>query len=299
MPGPVTVSLRDGVAIVAIDNPPVNALDLEVRTALASSLARLADDRAVAAIVITGEGRTFVAGADIRELERAVWDHTVEPPDFHELLRLVEDGRKPVVMAINGAALGGGLELAMAGHYRVAAPAARLGLPEVNLGIIPGAEGTQRLTRLVGVEKALDMCVSGKPIGAEEAHRFGLVDLVVEGDFLEGAAAFARGVARPDPPPPRTCARAEKLGEPATLDRLLAAARERAEKARRHQTAPLAVIEAIAAAATLPFDEGCRRERALSLACVRSEQARAMVHGFFAERDAARGAGISAGVAAA
>ena len=293
MPELVSVSRRDGVAIVAIDNPPVNALDLGVRTALAAVLARLAEDGAVAAILITGTGRTFVAGADIRELERAVWDHAVEPPDFHELLRLVEDCPRPIVMAINGTVLGGGLELAMAGHYRVAAATARLGMPEVNLGIIPGAEGTQRLPRLVGVEKALDMAVSGKPIDAEDAARSGLVDLVIEGDFLAGALAFARDVARRGPPHPRTRARMDKLGDPAALDGLLGTARDKARKTRRHQTAPLAAVDAIAAAATLPFDEGCRRERALSLACVRSEQARAMVHGFFAERDAARGVATS------
>jgi 3-hydroxyacyl-CoA dehydrogenase len=291
----VTVSLRDGVAMIVIDNPPVNALDLEVRTALAAALTNLAEDETVAAALITGTGRTFVAGADIRELERAVWDHAVEPPDFHELLRLVEDFSRPLVMALNGTALGGGLELAMAGHYRVAAPGARLGMPEVNLGIIPGAEGTQRLTRLVGVEKALEMCLSGKPIDAEEAARFGLVDLVIEDDFLAGALAFARGVARHGPPHPRTRARTDKLGDPAALEGLLVAAREKALKTRRHQTAPVAAIEAIAAAATLPFEEGCRREHALSLACVRSEQARAMVHGFFAERDAGRGVPTSNG----
>jgi 3-hydroxyacyl-CoA dehydrogenase len=294
----VTVSLREGVAIVTIDNPPVNALDLEVRTALAAALTSLAEDRGVAAAVVTGAGRTFVAGADIRELERAVWDHSVEPPDFHELLRIVEDCPKPIVMAMNGTALGGGLELAMAGHYRVAAPTARLGMPEVNLGIIPGAEGTQRLTRLVGVEKALDMCVSGKPVDAEDAARLGLVDLVIPDDFLAGAWAFARDVARRDTPHPRTRARSDKLGDPVALDGLLSAAREKAWKTRRNQTAPLAAVEAIAAASRLPFDEGCRRERALSLACVRSEQARAMLHGFFAERDAARTTATSASLAA-
>jgi 3-hydroxyacyl-CoA dehydrogenase len=295
---PLTVSLREGVAIVTIDNPPVNAIGLAVRTALGAALTRLADDDAVSAVVITGAGRTFAAGADIGELERAVGDHTAEPPDFHELLRLVEDFPKPVVIALNGTALGGGLELAMAGHYRVAAPAARLGLPEANLGIIPGAEGTQRLPRLVGIEKALELCVSGRPIAAEDASRIGLVDLVVEGDFVEGALAFAQRVARQDSPPPRTRERTDKLGDPAAVDGLVAAARETARKIRRHQTAPLAAIEAIAAAATLPFDEGCRRERELSLASVRSEQARAMMHGFNAERDAARGAGSSSGAAA-
>ena len=298
MSGPVTTSVRDGVALVVIDNPPVNALDEGVRTALRTALTELAQDARVEALVITGQGRTFVAGADIRELERAVWDHTVEPPDFHELLRLVEDSPKPVVMAVNGTALGGGLELAMAGHYRVAPRTARLGMPEVNLGIIPGAEGTQRLTRLVGVETALEMCVSGKPIDAESAARRGLVDLIIDGDFLAGASSFARDRARADRPHPRTRERNEKRGDPAALDGLLAAAREKARQTRRHQTAPLAAVEAIAAAATLPFDEGCRRERALSLACVRSDQARAMVHGFFAERDAARGPGIAPSAAA-
>ena len=298
MPDPVTVSRRDGVAVLVIDNPPVNALDLAVREALTAALGALAEDGGVAAAVITGTGRTFIAGADIRELERAVWDHAVEPPDFHDLLRFVEDCPKPIVMAVNGTALGGGLELAMAGQYRVAAPTARLGMPEVNLGIIPGAEGTQRLTRLVGVEKALEMCVSGKPIEAEDAARFGLVDLVIADDFLAGALAFARDVARRGTPHPRTRARTDKLGASAALDGLLVAAREKARKTRRHQTAPLAAVEAIAAAATLPFDEGCRRERALALESVRSEQARAMVYGFFAERDAGRGAPISTGVGA-
>jgi enoyl-CoA hydratase/carnithine racemase len=294
----VTAALHGGVAVLTIDNPPVNVLDLRVRNALATALDQLTRDRGVKAIVLTGAGRTFIGGADIRELERAVWDHAVEPPDFHELLRLVEDCPRPIVMAINGTALGGGLELAMAGHYRVAAPTARLGMPEVNLGIIPGAEGTQRLTRLVGAEKALEMCVSGKPIDAEDASRCGLVDFVVEGDFVAGALAFARDVARRDPPHPRTRARTDKLGDPLALDSLLLAAREKARKTRRHQQAPLAAVEAIAAAATLPFDEGCRRERALSLECVRSEQARAMVHGFFAERDAARSGATSTSVAA-
>ena len=298
MPEPVTVSLREGIAVLAIDNPPVNALDIGVRTALTAALVRLAEEGpGIGAVVMTGTGPTFVAGADLRELQRAVWDHEVEPPDFHELLRLVEDYPKPIVMAVNGIALGGGLELAMAGHYRVAAPSARLGMPEVNLGIIPGAEGTQRLPRLVGVEKALEMCVSGKPIAADEAVRIGLVDLVIHDDFLAGATAFAH--ARLDAPHPRTRGLTNGLGDPAALDGLLVAARALARKTRRGQTAPLAAIEAIATAATLPFDEGCRRERALSLACVRSEQARAMVHGFFAEREAARGAEIPTGVAAA
>jgi 3-hydroxyacyl-CoA dehydrogenase len=291
--GPVSVSLDHGVAVLRIDAPPVNALDRGVRDALAAAVSRLAADAAVHALVVVGAGRTFVAGADIRELERAVWDHTVEPPDFHDLLRLVEDCPKPVVMAMNGAALGGGLELAMAGHYRVAAIAARLGLPEVNLGIIPGAEGTQRLTRLVGVEKALAICVSGKPITAEEARSAGLVDLLADGDLATVAVAFAHEVLGRGTPPPRTRERPLPSAA-APLEALLADARATAERTRHHQSAPLAAIEAVAAAATLPFAEGCRRERELSLACVRSEQARAMVHGFLAEREAGKVPGIPA-----
>ena len=291
--GPVSVSLEHGVAVLRIDAPPVNALDREVREALAAAVGRLAADPGARALVVIGAGRTFVAGADIRELEAAVWDHVVAPPDFHGLLQLVEDCPKPVVMALNGIALGGGLELAMAGHYRVAAAGARLGLPEVNLGIIPGAEGTQRLTRLVGAEKALAMCVSGRPITAEEARGAGLVDLLADGDLTAVAVAFAHEVLERGTPPPRTRERALPTGA-VPLETLLANARLAAEKTRRHQTAPHAAIEAVLAAATLPFDEGCRRERELSLACVRSQQARAMVHGFLAERESGKVPGIPA-----
>jgi 3-hydroxyacyl-CoA dehydrogenase len=290
----VKLERRGDVAVVRIDHPPVNALAEPVRSALASALGRLGTDPELRAVVITGSGRTFAAGADIRELEAAVLDHAVEPPDFHALLQLVEEFARPIVMALNGTALGGGLELAMAGHYRLADHEARLGLPEVNLGIVPGAEGTQRLTRLVGVAKALEMVVGGKPIGAEDACRAGLVDAVLDGDVIESAIAFARDAARRGAPHPRTRERTEKLGDAASNEPLFAAAREQARKMRAHQTAPLAAIQAIAAAATLPFDEGCRHERALALGCVRSEQARAMLHGFLAERSAARLPGLAA-----
>ncbi len=287
----VSVTTMDGIAVVQIDNPPVNALSREVREELPAVVARLADDAAIDAIVVVGGGRTFVAGADIKELEQAAWS-TAEPPDLHDLLRLVEEAPKPIVMAIHGSALGGGLELAMAGHYRVAVPDARMGQPEVNLGIIPGAEGTQRLTRLVGVEKAIEMCVSGKPIGAEEAKRAGLIDHVIEGDLTMGAVAFARDVVRRGAPHPKTRDRGDKLGTAESNAPLFAKGREMARNTRRHQTAPLEAIEAIEAAVTLPFDEGCRRERAISLECVRSDQARALVHAFFAERNVAKVPGL-------
>jgi 3-hydroxyacyl-CoA dehydrogenase len=286
----VEVRVREGIGILRIDNPPVNALDAPVRGALESALKELAADGEVKAVVITGAGRTFVAGADIKELESAVWDHSLEPPDFHPLLAQIEDFPHPVVMALNGAALGGGLELAMAGHYRVAASAARLGLPEVNLGIIPGAEGTQRLPRLVGIAKALEMCISGRPIDAADALGAGLVDAVVDQDVETAAVAFARDRAFRDERPPRTRDRSDRLGTPDPS--LFEGARAEARRSRRHQTAPLLAIQAIEATPSLPFESGRRRERELSLESVRSDQARAMVHGFFAERGVARIPGL-------
>ena len=174
--------------------------------------------------------------------------------------RRIEDAAKPVVMAIHGTALGGGLELAMAGHYRVAAPDARLGQPEVNLGIIPGAEGTQRLPRLVGIEKALELTATGKPITSSAALEAGLIDAIVDGDLLPGAVAFARAAAL-RPVPTRTRDRVDRLGTADANAPLFAAARQFAGRTRRQQIAPLRAVEAIEAAATLPFDHGCRKER--------------------------------------
>ena len=285
---PVRVETQGDVAFVIVDNPPVNALSAGVPEGIAESVARAAADPVVRAIVLMGAGRTFIAGADIAELERAAWDESASLPEMHDILRAIEDCAKPVVMAMHGTALGGGLELAMAGHYRVATADARLGQPEVNLGIIPGAEGTQRLTRLVGVEKAIDMCVTGRLITAPEALAAGLIDRIVEGDLREGAAAFAGEVAARGPHP-RTRERADRLGTPAENVLRFASGRELAVKVRPHQPAALAAVDAIEAAATLPFDEGCRRERELFFTrCVRTNECRALVHAFVAERAVAR-----------
>ena len=205
------VSLRvvDGVAIVTIDNPPVNAIGPGVPEGIGSSIAAAAADASVAAIVMMGAGRTFIAGADIREFGKVV---SGEKPRINllPLLLEIEECPKPVVMAIHGTALGGGMEVAMAGHYRVATPSAQVGQPEVKLGIIPGAAGTQRLPRLAGVAKAVEMCAFGESIGAGEAHALGIVDALIEGDLLEGAMAFARAVV--GKPLPKTRERNEKLG---------------------------------------------------------------------------------------
>ena len=212
----VTVTHSGGVAVVAIDNPPVNALSPGVPEGILAAIDGAEIDPSVTAVVVIGAGRTFIAGADIKELERAAHGGGErgggQGPNLHRLLQRIEDCAKPVVMAIHGTALGGGLEVAMAGHFRVASPDAQMGQPEVNLGIIPGAEGTQRLPRLVGIAAAVEMCVSGKPIKAPEALRLGLIDRIVEvkaeGDLRAGAIEFARD-ARPGL---KTRERSDKLG---------------------------------------------------------------------------------------
>jgi 3-hydroxyacyl-CoA dehydrogenase len=280
----VTPSRQDGVAVITVNNPPVNALSPGVPEGIADALRAAEEDTTVRAIVLIGAGRTFIAGADIKELEDAASGHGSGGPSLHGLLAKIEDCSKPVVVAIHGTALGGGLEVAMAGAYRVATPDAQAGQPEVNLGIIPGAEGTQRLPRLVGVAAAVDLCVSGKAIGASGALELGLIDRIVEGDLLAGAVAFAREVAGRGGPHPKTRERNQKLGSVAANAPIFAAGREQARKTRRNMTAPLQAIEAIEFATTLPFDEGCRKEREIVRECLASDQCRALIHAFFAER---------------
>ena len=176
------------VALVLIDNPPVNAIGTDVYEGLQSTLESLERDSSAKAVVIAGEGRTFIAGADIKLLEAAARGEAIRLY-LGPLLTRIENFPKPVIVALHGTALGGGMELAMSAHYRVAAPEAQMGQPEVNLGIIPGAEGTQRLPRLVGVGAAIDMCVSGKPIKAPEALKLGIIDRIIEGDLRKGAIA--------------------------------------------------------------------------------------------------------------
>ena len=293
----VSLAADRGVGVITIDNPPVNALSPGVPEGIASAMEAAERDASIRAIVIVGAGRTFIAGADIKELEKAAAGQGA-PPKLHPLLAQIEDSAKPVVMALHGTALGGGLEVAMAGHYRVASPDAQMGQPEVNLGIIPGAEGTQRLPRLVGVAAAIEMCVSGKPIPAAQAHSLGLVDRILEGDLRAGAVAFAREMVDRGGPHPKTRERQEKLGSPAANAPLFAAGREQARKTRRNQTAPLAAIDALEAAAALPFDEGCRKERQLITECLASDQCRALIHAFFAERAVAKIPDIGKDVAA-
>jgi len=202
------------------------------------------------------------------------------------MLLRIEDCRKPIVMAIHGTAFGGGLELAMAGHYRVAAASAQVGQPEVKLGIIPGAGGTQRLPRLAGIAAAVEMCAEGKPISAGQALKLGIVDRLIEGDLLTGALAFAREVA--GKPVPRTRERNGKLGTVEQNEPIFAAARETARKKQRGLMAPLAAIEAIEGAVNLPFEKGCEVEQKLFADCLFSDQSKALIHVFFGEREVAK-----------
>jgi 3-hydroxyacyl-CoA dehydrogenase len=287
----VTTTIDHEVAVIRIDNPPVNALSPEVIDGLVAAIADAQSNPAVKALVVAGAGRTFIAGADIKGLEDLAWGGAGGAPEMHDVLGIIENGSKPVVMALHGTALGGGLEVAMAGHYRVASADAQMGQPEVNLGIIPGAEGTQRLPRLVGVQKAIEMCVTGKPIKADDALRAGLIDEVIEGDLVTGAVAFARDAASKSPHL-RTRDRLDRLPTDDLLPPLLGAGRDLARKTRRNLEAAVAVVDAIAGAVTLPFDEGCVRERGIFFDCVKSEQAKALIHAFFAERGVAKVPGV-------
>ncbi|HEY7338029.1 MAG TPA: 3-hydroxyacyl-CoA dehydrogenase NAD-binding domain-containing protein [Bryobacteraceae bacterium] len=280
----VVVTHRGDVAAISIENPPVNALSPGVPEGIGAAISAAAGDPAVRAVVLIGGGRTFIAGADIKELEKAAVPGAAHTgPDLHGLLQQIEDCPKPVVMAIHGTALGGGLEVAMAGHFRVASPDAQMGQPEVNLGIIPGAEGTQRLPRLVGLAAAVEMCVSGKPVNAPTALSMGLIDKIIEGDLLAGAIEFACERAAAGGSFPKTRERADKIGT-GDVGAILAAGREQARKTRRNQTAPLMALDALEAAAKLPFEQGWKREREIMSEALASDQARALIHAFFAER---------------
>ena len=187
----VSLTKAGEIAVITIDNPPVNALSAKVAEGIRAALEAAQNDLSVKAIVLIGAGRTFIAGADIKEFGK-ITSGEKSGPELNLLLQNIEDCAKPVVCAIHGTGFGGGLEVAMACHYRIAAPDAQVGQPEVKLGLIPGAGGTQRLPRLAGIAKAVEMCALGDPVSASEALKFGIVDTIVDGDLRQGALAFAR-----------------------------------------------------------------------------------------------------------
>jgi 3-hydroxyacyl-CoA dehydrogenase len=282
---------KDGdIGILTVNNPPVNALSPGVPEGIVAGVEQFENDPSVKAIVLIGSGRTFIAGADIREFGKITsGGDQRRGPGFNTILNRVEACTKPVIAAIHGTALGGGLETAMACHYRVAVPSAQVGQPEVKLGIIPGAAGTQRLPRLAGVAKAVEMCAVGDPISATEALKHGIVDKIVQGDLLQGAVAFAREKAAA---PRRTRDLNDKLGDEQSNAPILAAARDAAHKRQRNLIAPLAAIDAVEAATKLPFDEGIQRERELFQQCLFSDQSKALIHVFFGDREVAKIPGI-------
>jgi 3-hydroxyacyl-CoA dehydrogenase len=278
----IQLTTENGIAIVTINNPPVNALSPGVPEGISAALDKIAQDAAIKAVVLIGGGRTFIAGADIKEFGKMTSGKPRGAGLLPFLLKL-EDNPKPIIVAIHGTAFGGGLEVAMACHYRVAFSSAQVGQPEVKLGIIPGAAGTQRLPRLAGVGKAVEMCTTGNPVKAAEALQFGIVDRIMEGELLAGAIAFAREVAAK--PAPKTRERNEKLGNAADNAPIFSAARETVAKRQRGLLAPVAAITAIEAATKLPFAEGCQVEQRLFAECLFSEQSKALIHVFFSERE--------------
>jgi 3-hydroxyacyl-CoA dehydrogenase len=278
----VQLTRDNGIAVITINNPPVNALSPGVPEGISEVLDQIALDDSVKAVVLIGGGRTFVAGADIKEFGKMTSGRPRGAGLLPLLLKL-EDSIKPVIVAIHGTAFGGGLELAMAGHYRVAVSSAQVGQPEVKLGIIPGAAGTQRLPRLAGVAKAVEMCTTGNPIKAAEALKFGIVDRIIDGDLLSGAIAFASEVAAK--PAPKTRERNEKLGNATDNAQIFSSARETVAKKQRGLLAPAAAIDAVEAATKLPFEEGCETEQKLFIECLFSEQSKSLIHVFFSERE--------------
>lgn len=274
-----TFTKHDNVGVVTLNNPPVNALSHELRLALRDAFKAAIADPNVEAIVLRCEGRTFVAGADIREFDRPP-----ASPDVNEIVEWVGQCPKPVTALLHGTALGGGVELALACQFRVAAPDAQLGFPEVNLGILPGAGGTQRLPRLIGVRPALELIVGGSPTTAPKALELGLIDHIVSSDLLAGALEFTRRMLREAPSHPKLVERKPTLDDPAIWSEYEALV------ARTHRgfLAPTRCIQAIRAAVELPFHEGLKRERELFLELLHSPESKAQRHAFFGEREVAR-----------
>jgi len=276
------------IAVITVDNPPVNALKQVVRAGLLSTLTQARGDAATRAIVLVGAGRTFIAGADITEFSKPS-----QPPSLPEIIGLIENSPKPVIAAMHGTPLGGGLELTLACHFRIAAPGTRLGLPEIKLGLIPGAGGTQRLPRLVGMDRAMAMILSGEPVPAQQALADGLIDEIADGDLTAAAVAFARRVLAEKRPLRRVRDLEGKI-EPlrANLEKFaeLAAANT---KRSRGLHAPARAIEALRWTLDVPFDEAVTRERATFTELIADEQSKAQRHIFFAEREAAKVPGVS------
>ncbi|WP_305825330.1 3-hydroxyacyl-CoA dehydrogenase NAD-binding domain-containing protein [Massilia brevitalea] len=279
----VTREQHGDILLVSIDNPPVNALGVDVRRGLLEAIEAADADPAVKAVLIVGAGRNFIGGADIREFGKPPM-----APALPDVCNRIEASTKPVIAAINGVALGGGLEVALSAHYRVALPTAKFGLPEVALGLLPGAGGTQRTPRLIGAQAALDLMLTGRHASAKEAERLGLVDRIVEGDDpVAVGLTYAQELLDAGAPVRRT-RDAEALADRAAQSAVVEAARTDTAKKSRGLFSPLKIVDAVQGAIDLPFDDGLALERKLFIECLDSPQRAGLVHAFFAERETAK-----------
>ncbi|WP_186223503.1 3-hydroxyacyl-CoA dehydrogenase NAD-binding domain-containing protein [Burkholderia gladioli] len=278
----VDYTTRDGVAVITLNNPPVNGLGYSTRAGVMDGLDRALQDRAVTAIVLTGAGRAFSGGADITEFNTP---KALQEPSLHTLIAAVEASAKPVVAAVHSVVMGGGLELALGAHYRIAAPGTQVALPEVKIGLLPGAGGTQRLPRALGLETALNMIVSGAAVPSEQLAKSGLFDEMAEGDLLEAAVALARRVGAKPGPHPRV--RDRKIEHPNAAG-FIQFARNSARAAAPQYPAPHKCIDAIEAGVLKGFDQGLIDEREGFVALVQTPESRALRHAFFGERAASK-----------
>lgn len=279
----VTFSKQGNIGLIIVNNPPVNALAQAVRAGIRDGVERGIADKDVSAMIIICDGRTFIVGADIREFGKPS-----QPPILPDVIQYIEDSPKPMVAAIHGTALGGGLEIALGCHFRIAVPSAKVGLPEVKLGLLPGAGGTQRLPRIAGVPAALDMIVSGNPITAQKAQSMGIIDEIVDGDLRAAALAFTQKIIDEKRPVRKVSELKVKIDSPTVFDEY---AKSIAKK-QRGFLAPFQCIKAVQAAAELPFADGMKRERELFQELKDSSQSKAQRHAFFAEREVVRIPGL-------
>jgi 3-hydroxyacyl-CoA dehydrogenase len=274
---------ESNIGLITVNNPPVNALSQAVRAGIRSGIEKSIADTDIAAMIIICDGRTFIAGADIREFGKAPME-----PHLPDVCQFIEDSPKPVIAAIHGTALGGGLEIPLSCHFRIAVATAKVGLPEVKLGLLPGAGGTQRLPRVAGVQAALEMITSGAPIAAAKAKAIGILDEIVEGDLKAAAMTYAKKVVDEKLPIRRVSSLVAKADSPSLFDDF---AKSIARKSRGF-IAPFKCIEAVKAATELPFPEGMKRERAIFMELQASDQSKAQRHVFFAEREVVRIPGL-------
>ena len=281
MTNKVLLTKEGSIGIITLNSPPVNALSQDIRKGLLDAFSQLDKDDSVKAVILMGQDKTFSAGADISE-----FGNTSLEPLLPHVCQTIESTTKPVIAAIKGVALGGGFELAMASHYRMATSSAKVGLPEVHLGLIPGAGGTQRLPRIVGAKLSLEMITSGKPIKAKKAQEEGLIDQVIDDTpcLKEEAIQFAKNLIKQQSGPRRSSERKEQIDKEENKKEIFETFKTSLQKTARGLFSPFKAVEAIEAAFTLPFDEGVKKERSLFHECLKSSQSMGLVHAFFSER---------------